>query len=412
MITRTLLSAVLGLASCVAPCAIAETTPAPATPPVPSPLVAQNVIDLAARVEAIRAEQGVPALSLAWIRGGQVVAAGCAGVRKDGTPVPVTLEDQWHLGSCTKAMTATLAGILVEQGRITWDATIAQAFPELADEMKESYRAATLKDLLSHRSGIPEDRNPNAAQMAIWNAMRTAGDSLAERRMVGVRMGLLQEPVGLPGATFAYSNLGYTIAGVMLERAAGAAYEQLMADHLFTPLGMSSAGWGAPGTPNELTQPCGHSRTLRGYQPVSFDAPVNDNPAAIAPAGTCHASIVDWGRFIAAHVRDGADGLLATKDTFQTLHTALGDDYALGWIVTHRPWSKGPVLMHAGSNGLWFAIAWVAPEEDMAFIAMCNAADQKATLACDAAVSSLILDPPAPVDSAAPVNPGEPGSPE
>lgn len=360
----------------------------------PAPVVAEAIIDLSDRAEAARAAHEVPAIAVAWVRDGQVVGAGVAGVRKNGDETLVTIDDQWHLGSCTKAMTATLAGILVERGVISWDTTIAEALPEIAEEMKPAYRDATLKQLLSHRAGLPSDRAPTPAQLVVWNAMRFSDGDLAKRRMVGVRAGLVQEPIGEPGAHHAYSNLGYTIAAAMLEHVTKKSYEELMQEEIFGPLGMDSAGWGAPGTPGRIDQPVGHSKAIGGVTPVSPGSPVSDNPDAIAPAGTAHMSITDWARFIAAHARAGRDGLLATPETYQTLHTVLGDDYALGWAVTQRPWGNGDVLVHSGSNGLWLSVVWVGPGRQSAYLAVCNIADQNAAAACDQVISSLILDPP------------------
>jgi CubicO group peptidase (beta-lactamase class C family) len=386
-----LASAALG---CIGAARADEAAQAPAEKPAAEPLVAEHLIDLTERVEAIRARHKVPALALAWVRDGQVVAAGVSGVRKHGAPVPVTIDDQWHIGSCTKAMTATLAAVLVEQGVIAWDATIAASFPELAAEMRESYRGATLKQLLAHRAGLPADNAPNPAQHAIWNAMRSAGESLAERRSIAVRAGLLQEPIGAPGEVFGYSNLGYTIAGAMLERATGRTYEELMQEHIFDPLGMASAGWGAPGTPGKIDQPFGHAPGLLGVKAIGPDAPISDNPAAMAPAGTCHVSIADWGRFLAAHARHGRDGTLVSPESFGTLHTPMGDEYALGWMVTRRQWAVGPVLTHGGSNTIWFAVVWMDAEKGDAFFAACNIASPEAMRACDEAVASVFTDPP------------------
>lgn len=391
------------IASAIADRQIGDDATAPSDPlidqvvevPPPKPLVGEVLIDLTDRAEAARRANTVPAVAVAWIRDGQVVGAGVSGVRKQGSPEPVTLSDQWHIGSCTKAMTATLAGILVEKGALRWETTIGQTIPELANEMDPSYKDATLKQLLSHRSGLPSDREPTFEQGLIWSAMKFGNGDLASRRMTGVKFGLKQKPIGAPGETYAYSNLGYTIAGVMLERAAGDTYENLMAKEIFGPLGMTTAGWGPPGVADAVAQPFGHDRIDGAFVPVSPDSPAADNPAAIAPAGTLHLSILDWARFIAAHTRAGAGDLLASPRIFTVLHTSLGDDYALGWVVTQRPWATGNVLMHNGTNGHWIAFVWASPEDGTAFLAACNAADSRGAAACDQAITSLILNPPA-----------------
>ena len=65
--------------------------------------------------------------------------------------------DQVHLGSCTKAMTATLIGKLVDEGLLSWSSTIRSVFPELASQIHPDFQAATLSHLLTHRAGLPHD---------------------------------------------------------------------------------------------------------------------------------------------------------------------------------------------------------------------------------------------------------------
>lgn len=76
-------------------------------------------------LEGVRARYGLPALAAAVARNGEIVAAGAAGTRVMGMDIPVTVDDRFHLGSDTKAMTATIAGMPVEDGRITWKTTLA-----------------------------------------------------------------------------------------------------------------------------------------------------------------------------------------------------------------------------------------------------------------------------------------------
>src|SRR5262245_40526535 len=134
-----------------------------------APLLAQNAVpqsagsapatpaSLNAILEPIRAKYELPALGGAIVQGDRVVAVGAVGVREVTDKTSVTPSDQWHLGSCTKALTATLCAILVEQGKLKWDTTIADVFPELRDTMRSEYRSVTLEQLLTNRAGLPAD---------------------------------------------------------------------------------------------------------------------------------------------------------------------------------------------------------------------------------------------------------------
>ena len=133
--------------------------------PVPAvPITAKLVDDLMSLyasgdtlIEACR-KHNVPSLSAAVVRSDGIVVAQCSGVRKRGTDDAVALSDRHPLGSCTKSMTATLAAVLVESGKIDWKTTISQVWPR-ADEkhVHPALRDVTLDELLSHQSGLVSD---------------------------------------------------------------------------------------------------------------------------------------------------------------------------------------------------------------------------------------------------------------
>jgi CubicO group peptidase (beta-lactamase class C family) len=206
---------------------------------------------------------------------------------------------------------------------------------------------------------------------------------------------LLHPPEAAPGTKFIYSNAGFSIAGAMAERVMNTPYEELMKKRLFAPLHMDTAGFGAPGTKGKIDEPRGHNGDGK---PVEV-GPAADNPAAIAPAGRVHCSIVDWARYIAMHLRgekdvdDGTKHLLKAA-SFKKLHTQFGRDdakYAMGWAVTDRPWG-GRVLTHSGSNTMWYCVAWLAPDKEFAVIVATNQGGDAAAKACDEAAGALIQD--------------------
>jgi CubicO group peptidase (beta-lactamase class C family) len=276
----------------------------------------------------------------------------------------------------------------VEQGKLQWSTTIADTFPQLVDKIHPDYRAVTLEQLLMHRSGLPEDREPDTV---LWPKICSLTGPLKEQRRALVELVLQQKPAAPPGTKFQYSNYGYTIAGAMCEQVTGQAWEDLMRELLFQPLGMAKAGFGPPGRAEAVDEPWGH--VLRGlkWQPLAPDSEA-DNPPVIGPAGTVHCSISDWARYAAFHLRAQlGDNKLLKPKTLQKLHTALpGEDYAFGWLVAERDWAGGKVLTHGGSNSFWFAVIWLAPERDSAFLAATNVGNDSAESGCDAAIAKLI----------------------
>ncbi len=351
-----------------------------------APLLRAAADDVSRQLEAIRAEHEIPALAAAVMDEGKLVAIGAAGFRNVHVPVPVTLDDAWLVCSCTKSMTASVAAMLVEDGKLRWDSTIAETFPELGDDIEPEWREATLEQLLQQLGGAPHEPPPG-----LWKVALARHGTPVEQRATFVKGLLARQPAALPGKRWIYSDCGYAIAGAMLERAAGESWEDLMRHRLFEPLGMKSAGFGPPATPDKLDGPWGHEGYDSPYHAVP-PGPDADYPAAIAPAAAVHCSIADLARYAQWHI-DGARGdcRLISAESFKMLHTPPdGQDYAMGWVVTKRKWAGGKTLMHTGENTTFYAVMWLGPGENTAFVATANADSYEAQQACDEAVRKLI----------------------
>jgi CubicO group peptidase (beta-lactamase class C family) len=340
-------------------------------------------------LEQIRQKHQVPALAAAVVKDGHITSLSAVGVRRTDKQDPVEANDSFHIGSCTKAMTATLCAILVQKGKLKWDSTIGEVLADQKNKIHVDLQKVTLEQLLMHRSGLPEDRVPDATFLQI---RALTGPMLKQRRQL-VEIVLSKKPPEAPGAKFQYSNAGYTVAGAMCERATGKTWETLMRDELFKPLGMTTAGFGPPATRTKTKQPSGHIESGGKLTPMPA-GPFADNPAVIGPAGTVHCSLADWAKFANFHLRgeNGQESILP-KEAFEKLHTPLAGDnqhYAFGWLVAERPWAGGKVLTHSGSNGLWKAVIWMAPNRDAAYLAATNVGNETSSKACDEAVSMLI----------------------
>lgn len=382
--------------------------PRPATPEVPV-TTDPNVRNISSVLAPIISEHKIPAMAAAIVKGDKTIALGVTGVRKAGERDRATIEDKWHLGSDTKAMTATLCGVLVEEGKLRWNMTLAEVFPDLAERMNPGFKPVTLEQLLTNRGGAPADLNKDGLWTSLWNF---AGTPTEARRalLVGV---VKHPPESAPGTTFLYSNAGFAIAGHMAEKVTGMAWEELMVKKVFDPLQMFQVGFGAPGTKAKAVKkddldapPGGHRPEPKSDQPRGHRAngtavepgPGADNPVAIGPAGIVHCTIGDWAKFISLHLR-GAQGdvKLLKADTFKKLHTPAageGAKYAMGWLVTSRGWA-GPnenVLTHSGSNTMWYCTTWIAPDKDLAILIACNQGGDAAVKACDEAATRLIRE--------------------
>jgi CubicO group peptidase (beta-lactamase class C family) len=243
----------------------------------------QALRDISSDLRPIVVQRGVPGLIAGIVDKDGLVALGAAGVRRKGSPAMISKNDLIHLGSCTKAMTATVIAMLVEDGKLSWDQTVSKSFPELDASMHEQWRGTTIAQLLQHRGGAPADLRFDG----LWDRLWISNDPPAQQRMELVRAIVVRKPEAPPGSKFIYSNAGYAIAGTMAEHAVARGYEELMEERLFKPLEMTSAGFGAPGAADRNDQPRGHTEKGKVIEP-GRDA---DNPPAIAPAATVHCSM-------------------------------------------------------------------------------------------------------------------------
>ncbi|MGB2808246.1 MAG: serine hydrolase domain-containing protein [Sedimentisphaerales bacterium] len=348
--------------------------------------------DLGLLLEPIRQRYGLPAMAAAVILDERAIVWDATGVRKTGNDVKVTPNDKFHIGSCTKAMTATIIAMLVERGKLRWDITLSSALPDMADEMHPGYRNVTLRHLLDHRGGLPSKHRSWPDGKSFTDMHNLDGPAM-EQRAAYARMILRQEPEAKPGTTYIYSNAGYSVAGVIAEQAMKKPWESLMRTMLFEPLGMRTAGFGAMGTPGRIDEPWQHM--IKDDKLVAVEpGRLSDNPPVLGPGGTVHCSIRDWAKFVIEHLKGARDaGGLLKGETLDLLHTPSFDgDYASGWVVTKRDWGGGKVLTHTGSNDMSFAVVWMAPKRDFAVLVASNQGGGDVAKACDEACWMLIKE--------------------
>lgn len=332
-----------------------------------------EVVDLSPDLTGVREEFKLPAIGVAVIVEGRLHALGVVGVRKDGSEVRAEPNDPFHLGSCTKAMTASLIGLLVQQGKLTWETPIGEYLPELKEKIHPDYREVTLVHLLSHRAGVPPMTAGFAPATGLQLLQIRAMKSPAAQRKRVAEIVLTQPPVNKPGEKELYSNAGFTIAGVIAETVMGEDYEDLLRRLLFEPLGIRSAGFGAMGTPGRIDAPWQHRKDGGKLIPID-PGPFSDNPPFITPAGRVHCSMADWAKYIQCILAAtrSEQGLLQPSSVQQLKEPPFGGNYALGWGIHERPWAGGKALSHAGSNGGNFCVVWVAPQKNFAVLAAAN----------------------------------------
>lgn len=313
-------------------------------------------------LDAVFAEHAPPALAAGVLGRDGLRWAGVRGIRRIGAADAVTLQDRWHLGSNTKAMTAAIYGRLVDRGLTRWNRPMTDIFPEIA--AAPAWQGLTIDRLMSHHAGLRDD---DLLSREIRVAARDDARPLVEQRLDRVRAALAAAPGGTVG-TFAYANINFVLAGAAIERITGAPWEAAMQTELFEPLGITSGGFGAP----TGDQPWGH-QTFGPVMTALDPALKPDNPPLMGPAGTAHMSLADYARFLRLFLTRGGDVLTpATVEALTTPSEGAGRPYALGWAVEPMGWAAGAALLHEGSNTLWHAIAALDPAGGVGYVAMSN----------------------------------------
>ena len=311
---------------------------------------------LETRVTRLRNDTGLTAVAAAVMVDGQLAGAAVSGDRRRDSGISVTVDDRWHLGSITKSMTATLLAVLEDDRRLTLDETLPGLLPDI--EMAEGWGDCTLHHLLTHTAGAPA--NFPLDFQGVWPD--TAEELVAERRrfIAGV---LADEPESPCGERFAYSNVGYTIAGHIAETIAGEPYQALIQNRVFAPLALMSPGFGAPRGEHPDQEPLGHLVLLGRRLPMDPFKTRADNSPLIAPAGTVHMTIGDLARYGTVHLEGeyGTEPVLLPQSSWEQLHTPFLQDYASGWVRHERTWAGGPVIWHNGSNTFWYALLMLLP---------------------------------------------------
>ncbi|MBI3716702.1 MAG: beta-lactamase family protein [Betaproteobacteria bacterium] len=217
---------------------------------------------LAARAAKVRPDTGAPALGIviASVDGAPEIAVD--GVRVLDKADKVTANDRWHIGSMAKSMTATMIARLIEQGLLKFDSTLGELLPDI--DMKPEYKAITLEQVMHHRAGLQPLLRPEPALTKLVN--ETQGSQI-DKNAAFTRWLLTQEPIVPPGTAMKYSNGGYALVGHIAERLTKLDYRTLMQREVFTPLGMSTAGFGWP-IDLGPEQPRGHFPAPNGVVPA------------------------------------------------------------------------------------------------------------------------------------------------
>ncbi len=357
---------------------------------------AQSQVDISSDLESIRLNRHMPGLSAMAVKQGRIMAQGATGLRRQGQAAPLLVSDPINIASCTKWMTATIAGRLVDRGVVSWNTRVRDLFTNYAT-FNTAFHNATLDQLLAHRAGV---QSGGTFENNHWSQLMARSGTIAEiRRWVSDTV-MKDAPEVTPG-NYLYSNQGYTVAATMLELAVGKDWETLVREEVFTSLRMKTATLGQ--VDDGLLPPkapVGHDLGSGQTVPVPR-SPMNAAThlryqASNAAGGFVACTLQDWAKFLHAHATGEVnDYVAAATDTqLQQAYTGAGTDgYGRGIYAANRSWATpGQALNHSGDIFGQNTVVWMAPARDFIVVVFtnCRSADSSTSLALDD-VSSLLV---------------------
>ncbi len=342
----------------------------PATGQVAAPPQVPELVGLDAYIQEAMEDWEVPGLAIAIVKDGEVVFAEGYGERILGGGQPVDEHTLFAIASTTKAMTVAALGMLVDEGVVDWDDRVIDHLPALRLEDPYVTRHLTVRDLLSHRTGISRSDN-------VWIAGPFDRDEVVRRARFLAQVRGFREGYG-------YNNIMFMIAGEVVEAASGMPWPDFIESRLFEPLGMERSTPRASVVADRENVAGSHSRS----DGQVIHVPHRDYDA-LGPAGSIFSSAHDMARWLRLQLNHGTfqGNRLLDSTTVAEMHaaqTVMGVDsvdhrlfpsthfraYGLGWRMQDYQGRK--IVQHTGSVNYMRTQVGMIPEEEIGFVAFTN----------------------------------------
>lgn len=315
---------------------------------------------------SIRKAYNIPEISYAVIDSKstmEIVALGRHSVDLQDT---ATLNDRFHIGSNTKAMTAFIIAKYVEKGKLKWTTKFFDLFPEWKAKSKPEYAGISLKDLLSHKAGIQPFQGEGDPQIPDFK-----GANPEKRKQFG-QFVLTLEPVKLDEQNpFIYSNAGYTLATLMLEKVTGKSWEQLVEKVFNKDLKLNvKLSWPEN---QKRKDTWGHSTENDKLIPVP--STVDYHLDYTEPAGDINIKLIDYVKFIQLNLKglEGQNNYLKSEN-YKFIHKGV-ENYSLGWFNIYE--NDKELSVHSGTGAFtYFSIVHIDRIKGKAYIVFTNSFNQ------------------------------------
>jgi len=338
----------------------------PAAPPPAAPAQPALPPDLDAFAARVLREFATPGAAIAIVRDGQTVLAKGFGVRRLGSPEPVTERTLFQIASNSKAFTSGALAILVGEGRLRWNDRVVDVLPWF--QMSDPYvtREMTVLDLLVHRSGL----DLGAGDLLWFHSNYTRADIVRRLRWVPLANSFR--------ATYNYDNVLYDVAGAVVEAVSGQTWDAFVHDRIFVPLGMTTSVTSVAALqPGDVAAPHGEADGRLQVVPV-------DTADNLGPGGGILSSVSEMARWIRVQLDSGrvddARRLWGAPQTAAlwtgriTVGAPRGANlamYALGWNVYDFRGYK--IVTHTGGLAGMISRVMLIPQLRTGFVILTNA---------------------------------------
>jgi len=270
----------------------------------------------------------VPGVAVAITDQDSIIDYVVYGSSNSRTNEPLSQESCFDINSISKSFSTLIIMQLVEEGLLTLDKYLVSIFPELKGSIHADYKDVTVRDFIKHQSGL--SRNGRH----ISTSLRPSFEGTLKEKREQFTLWILRHKAETKKGEYSYSNAGFVVVGAVIERITGNSYENEIAERIFKPLGLKSAGFGWP-VENTIESTYGHLRENGSVVPVRY---ADWYLYGIAnPAGGIHMSITDISTYTREHLK-GLSGKskLLTIENFKLMHKIDGA-CGLGWYNSLLP---------------------------------------------------------------------------
>ncbi len=325
-----------------------------------SPTQEQRLARLCEQLEQQRETLHIPGMAIAVVKDDKIILSRGFGSRNLQENLPATDDTLFAIGSSTKAFTATLIGMMIDEGKMTWEDPVRKHLPDFRLSDPKADEQVVIRDLLCHRIGL-------ASTDMLWYSGKASRTEILQT----IAKAELLDPFR---SQFKYNNVMFLAAGEAVAKAAGSNWDDLIAKRFFGPLGMKHSN-------THYEQAQADPMLSKGYD---WDDEKSDyilkpmrNLSNIAPAGAINSTVKDmaqWVRLQLGHGEINGKRLVSRErldETWSPQITVAGDvKYGLGWML-HK-WSGRRLVEHGGNIDGFGAQVALLPDDGVGFVLLTN----------------------------------------